>query len=279
MRRAIAQANPFIQVPRFALAYEVLPEKARVLDFGCHDGQFGSLLKQYRNIDYVGIDKNHDAIKNAAADIEVRELAFPLPFVDQEFDAVMMLEVLEHIADQNRVLSQVFRVLKPGGLLLVSAPRRHIFSFLDLANFKFVFPKLHQWYYSRSRSADAYRRRYANNSDHLIGDIEREKSWHQHFTDNDMRQLLQCNGFCVEDIDGFGFFNVLFTFLATVVRLGFCFPQSVRDWDSRTFHSSSLLCVARRPAREQSVVSGINAECSRRNRRWAVRSRSERHFR
>jgi SAM-dependent methyltransferase len=250
LRRAIGSDNPFGDVPRFALAYAVLPENARVLDYGCRDGQFGSLLKQHRQIDYVGIDKNRDAIKSAAAGIEVKELAFPLPFDDDEFDAVMMLEVLEHIADQNLVLSHVFRVLRPGGLLVVSVPRRHIFSFLDLANFKFVFPALHRWYYSRSRSTEAYRQRYADNSDQLVGDIEKEKRWHQQFTDDEMRRLLEHNGFRLEDIDGFGLFNLLFTFLSTVARLGFCFPQPVRNWDNRTFHSSSLLCVARRPASE-----------------------------
>jgi ubiquinone/menaquinone biosynthesis C-methylase UbiE len=204
------------------------------------------LLKQHRNVDYVGIDKNHDAVKSARDGIVVKELAFPLPFDDGEFDAVMMLEVLEHIADQDKVLSHISRVLKPGGLLFVSVPRRHFFSFLDLANFKFVFPRLHRWYYSGTRSVEAYRKRYTDNTDHLVGDIEREKSWHQQFSDDEMRKLLERNGFRVEEMDGFGFFNLLFTFLATVFRLGFCFPQAVRDWDARTFHSSSLLCVARR---------------------------------
>ena len=247
MRRIISKDNPFIHTPRFAFGYELLPDNAYVLDFGCHDGKFGAILKKYRNINYIGIDKNCDAVKNAHQGVVVKELVYPLPFTDQEFDVVIMFEVLEHIHDQNKTLSEIFRVLKPGGLLLVSVPRRHVFSFLDLANFKFVFPSLHRWYYSMTRSPEAYRQRYVNNTNELVGDIEKEKLWHQHFSDGEMRELLERNGFSINEIDGCGLFTQVFTFLAYVLRLGFLFPQSVRDWDNRTFHYSSLICAAGKP--------------------------------
>ncbi len=62
-------------------------------------------------------------------------------------------------------------------------------------------------------------------------------------------ELLERNGFCIKEMDGCGFFTQLFTFLAYVLRLGFLFPQSVRDWDNRTFHYGSLLCAASKPVR------------------------------
>jgi SAM-dependent methyltransferase len=247
MRRKISKDNPFFHTPRFAFGYALLPEHARVLDFGCHDGNFGYLLKQHRNVDYIGVDKNRDAIKKAPDGIVVKELVHPLPFADGQFDAVTMFEVLEHIHDQDKALLDVFRVLKAGGLLLVSVPRRHVFSFMDLANLKFVFPGLHRWYYSLSRSPEAYRQRYVANPNGLVGDIEKEKLWHQHFKDNEMRNLLERNGFRVEEMDGAGLFSQLFTFAAYVLRLGFLFPQRVRDWDNHTFHYSSLFCAARTP--------------------------------
>ena len=247
MHRKISKSNPFFESPRFAFGYALLPDHARVLDFGCHDGRFGYLLKQHRNVDYIGVDKNRDAIKKAPDGVVVKELVHPLPFADDEFDAVTVFEVLEHIHDQNKVLSDLFRVLKPGGLLLISVPRLHVFSFMDLANLKFVFPGLHRWYYSLTRSPEAYRQRYTANPDGLIGDIEKEKQWHQHFREVEMRELLERNGFCIEEIDGAGLFSQLFTFLSYVFRLGFLFPQSVRDWDNYAFHYSSLFCAARKP--------------------------------
>lgn len=255
MRRKISKDNPFFHTPRFAFGYALLPEHARVLDFGCDDGRFGYLLKQYRNVDYIGVDKNREAIKKVPEGVVVKQSAHPLPFADGQFDVVTMFEVLEHIHDQNKVLLDVFRVLRSGGLLLVSVPRRHVFSFMDLGNLKYVFPGLHRWYYSLTRSPEAYRQRYAANPDGLVGYNEKEKLWHQHFRDDEMRELLERNGFCVEEIDGVGLFGQLFTFAAYVLRLGFLFPQWVQDWDHYTFHYSSLICAARKPRKNFSASS------------------------
>jgi SAM-dependent methyltransferase len=45
-----------------------------------------------------------------------------LPFRDASFDTVVLLEVLEHVADAPAVLDEIARVLKPGGRLLLSVP-------------------------------------------------------------------------------------------------------------------------------------------------------------
>ncbi|MDD5725921.1 MAG: class I SAM-dependent methyltransferase [Patescibacteria group bacterium] len=45
-----------------------------------------------------------------------------LPFEDSSFDAVVLLEVIEHVNDTKRVMSEISRVLKPGGICLLEAP-------------------------------------------------------------------------------------------------------------------------------------------------------------
>lgn len=251
MRCAISPENPFtlrMQHPGFAFGYERLRDNTRILDFGCHDGAFGAELRKHRRIEYFGVDKNRDALKRAPDGIVVKEFALPLPFADAEFDAVTMFEVLEHIADQDRVLREVFRVTKAGGLLLVSVPRRHVFTFLDMANFKFAFPTIHRFYYSLTRSREAWQQRYGANPNGLVGDVEQEKLWHQHFRDEEMRDLLERNGFRVVAMDGAGLFHQPMNFIGYVFRLKFLFTARVRYWDLRTFHSSSLLCAARKPS-------------------------------
>jgi len=52
-----------------------------------------------------------------------------LPFQDDEFDFVNMSEVIEHVEDPKKVMSEVYRVLKPGGKVYVSVPNR--FGFYD----------------------------------------------------------------------------------------------------------------------------------------------------
>jgi SAM-dependent methyltransferase len=45
-----------------------------------------------------------------------------LPFSDNSFDGIVLTEVLEHCTDPKAAIAEVFRVLKPGGLLLVTSP-------------------------------------------------------------------------------------------------------------------------------------------------------------
>lgn len=48
----------------------------------------------------------------------------PLPFEDEAFDLVVCLEALEHIAEQQAAIAEFWRVLEPGGMLLISVPDR-----------------------------------------------------------------------------------------------------------------------------------------------------------
>ena len=54
-----------------------------------------------------------------------------LPFQDDSFDVVLTLDYVEHVADDGRCLDEVVRVLKPGGLLVLSAPSSSRFQVLN----------------------------------------------------------------------------------------------------------------------------------------------------
>src|SRR6185369_7919268 len=88
------------------------------------------------------------------------------------------------------------------GILIVTVPRQHVFSFLDRGNFKFRFPRLHRWYFCWRHSRQEYEYRYANNPDGLVGDISGAKRWHEHFTAKHLAEILAVSGFAVELFDG-----------------------------------------------------------------------------
>ncbi len=96
----------------------------RLLDFGCGDGQFLHMVNDYIDSG-AGIDVSQVAIekaKNNYPNLEFHELksACLLPFEDNSFDTVSVVDVLEHVLDVELILMEINRVLKPGGNMLIA---------------------------------------------------------------------------------------------------------------------------------------------------------------
>jgi SAM-dependent methyltransferase len=96
------------------LAPELLvPADGRVLDYGCADAPYRHLLPE--GAEYVPADLPG----NPLAAVQVQPdgtLALP----DDSFDAVLSTQVLEHVQDPATYLAECFRVLRPGGRMLLS---------------------------------------------------------------------------------------------------------------------------------------------------------------
>jgi ubiquinone/menaquinone biosynthesis C-methylase UbiE len=98
----------------------------RALDLGCGTADFAALIAE-AGAHPVGADVAQAALDRARAqhlDLEFRltPIDGPLPFEDNSFDLVWSSEVIEHVADTARWLSEVRRVLAPGGRLLLTTP-------------------------------------------------------------------------------------------------------------------------------------------------------------
>ena len=98
----------------------------RALDLGCGAGDFTAALAR-AGAEAVGVDVAEAALERARSrhpEVEFRLVPFdgPLPFEDGSFDLVWSSEVIEHVADTARWLSEVRRVLVPGGRLLLTTP-------------------------------------------------------------------------------------------------------------------------------------------------------------
>ncbi|MFP4216317.1 MAG: class I SAM-dependent methyltransferase [Phycisphaerae bacterium] len=263
MRFRPSPANPHTAL-RFAYAWEhIPPDTASHLDVGCYDGEFLAGLTSRGIGRLVGADASSTAIakaRRAHPQCEFVHLSPPegdLPFADESFTSVSLLEVIEHVADQKHLLGEVHRVLAPGGLLLVSVPGKHLFSFLDVGNLKFRFPHLHRWFYVRKHGREEYLRRYVDNPEGLVGDISMKKRWHEHFRSDGLKQLLRSSGFEVLDIDGAGFFwRLILGSRIALNQLRFV-PGSqaltavlakAYQWDNSLGSVANLFCLARKPA-------------------------------
>jgi SAM-dependent methyltransferase len=113
-----------------------LPAGARVLDLGCAFG-FGTRLLESTYQTY-GHDLSSEYIARARRTRSRTTFtcgpADDLPYPDSYFDAVLLLDVLEHVADTGTVVREISRVLRRGGTLIVSVPNRGALASLDSLN-------------------------------------------------------------------------------------------------------------------------------------------------
>lgn len=101
-----------------------------VLDFGCGSGYGSARISEIaRSVEAV--DVAHDAIDYAKSNFTRPNLSFrcvspdaALPFEDGTFDLVLSFQVFEHVVDTARYLSEIQRVLAPGGQLVLITPDR-----------------------------------------------------------------------------------------------------------------------------------------------------------
>jgi SAM-dependent methyltransferase len=105
-----------------------------VLDIGCGDGHFASIAYDDLPID-VGIDVMERDLPEAARRRGVyRTVSFAsataLPFHDASFGTVLSNCVIEHIPDNSAVLSEIARVLRPGGVFATTLPSEHYPEYL-----------------------------------------------------------------------------------------------------------------------------------------------------
>jgi 2-polyprenyl-3-methyl-5-hydroxy-6-metoxy-1,4-benzoquinol methylase len=96
----------------------------RALDLGCGVGEFMEALKGL-GYDVCGLDGEPQQVarvRERGAQAAVADLEAALPFADASFALLTCLEVIEHIARAEHLLSETRRVLAPGGHLLLSTP-------------------------------------------------------------------------------------------------------------------------------------------------------------
>jgi SAM-dependent methyltransferase len=103
-----------------------VPAGSVLLDAGCGRGRTFLYRRRLPSVRVVGLDMSPYARDNPNLDSQVQGNVEALPFPDASFDAVLGTHVAEHLAHPEAAFSEMARVLRPGGRLLLLTPnRRH----------------------------------------------------------------------------------------------------------------------------------------------------------
>ena len=108
-----------------------------LLDIGCGpSATFLRAVSPYVSEGY-GVDFKVSSGK-IGNNIYTQQLKFldRLPFDDSQFSTVTMLAVLEHISDETRIIDEVYRVLQPGGKLVLTVPSFWAKPILEFLSYK-----------------------------------------------------------------------------------------------------------------------------------------------
>ena len=93
--------------------------KGRILDVGCGEKPYANL---FAATEYIGIDIEQSGHDHTRSDIDVFYDGLNIPFEDNSFDSIVCFEVLEHVFEPEKIIQEMYRVLKPGGKLMLTTP-------------------------------------------------------------------------------------------------------------------------------------------------------------
>ena len=229
---AAAEADNLEQI-RGALSSLRSPDSGRtlrILDLGCWDGHNARYYSP-EGAEMHGMELDRGVLREARS-IGIRAtcstLNADLPIRDESFDAISSNQVIEHLSDTDIFLAESFRVLRPGGHVVVST--ENMSSWHNLAAL------LLGWQaFSLTNITD--KRSGIGNPMALLRDTEPvDKGWEHHriFSYRGLKELLEAHGFIEVRILGAGYYPL---------------PSRVAHWDPR--HAAFITAVGRKPERRQ----------------------------
>jgi SAM-dependent methyltransferase len=114
-----------------------LPRKAYIYEAGCGTGGNLGMLARHGTVFASEPDLSalEVAIQQQQAYVKPGSLPDHLPFADQQYHLIVMLDVLEHLDEDRSALERLYPMLKPGGTLLITVPAfQFLWSYHDQLN-------------------------------------------------------------------------------------------------------------------------------------------------
>lgn len=104
---------------------DLLPPAAgrRLLDVGCGAGNMIHHLSHYGQVKGLEIDPRPVKMaRQRGYDVDLFDVTQPMPFSENSFDVITALDVIEHNQDDLAILADSYRILKPGGYMIITVP-------------------------------------------------------------------------------------------------------------------------------------------------------------
>jgi SAM-dependent methyltransferase len=225
---ASAEAANFANIRSFAAGTPPGPSR-RLLDLGCDDGRWSMAVGAACGIGEVhGVELVETAAlaaERAGVIVHRGDLNDPFPLESGSFDVVHSNQVIEHVNDVDQFVAEIYRVLKPGGLAIVSTENG--------SSWHNVFASAMGWQMFSLTNVSAKVSGLGNPFAVHRGQTAFAPTWRHKIIMNyrGLLELFQVNGFEDVRVRGAGYYPF-------AARLG--------AWDPR--HAAFLTILARKPA-------------------------------
>jgi SAM-dependent methyltransferase len=198
-----------------------------ILDLGCDDGErtlrFARAARASEVHGVELVEARASLAEERGIRVAIGDLRDPLTFEDARFDAVVSNQVIEHLANTDRFIAEVHRVLKPGGVAVVSTE--------NLASWHNIAALVFGWQPFSLTNVSSTRSGLGNPvALHRADDQPGMESWQhvQVFSFRGLRELFEAHGLVVDKMLGAGYYPF-------PARLGRALPR----------HAAFLTVVAR----------------------------------
>lgn len=148
--------DPILRWLRLRQVVPHIPAGATLLDVGC--GRSAAFLNAIAPHIQQGIGVDFKVEASSAKNIQTLplKLSDQLPFADASFDVVTLLAVLEHLENEQQMLAEIYRVLKPNGRIVLTVPSVWAQPVLEFLSYRLKIIdereiRDHKRYYTRSR--------------------------------------------------------------------------------------------------------------------------------
>ena len=158
---------------RYIIVSDIVKKRKAILEIGC--GQKASFLRSLTNLSdkkLIGIEPrlNQKCLKLGNLTLIKEDLTDKINLTDNSVDCVIMLAVLEHLGYPQEIINEIYRILKPRGVMCLTAPTSSAKEIIELLGFlRLIDPQMvaqHKRYFNKNILEDMAQQAGFNKTEH-----------------------------------------------------------------------------------------------------------------